>query len=123
MLDPACFVLAPGMTVRSLFPVLLCLVGQSFKDRRPTSEGRKAESVTYSPCTAGVSLSRLRVQRYADFSIPPNICGGFLKKLAKKVDFGLQKGKFGLPGEEIGGAEGEKGGEEAGEGGGGEEGQ
>ena len=33
-----------------------------------------------------------------------------MKKHAKKVAFGLQKGKFGLPGEEIGGAEGEKGG-------------
>ena len=46
-----------------------------------------------------------------------------MKKLAKKVAFGHENGKIGLPGEGIGGAEGEKGGEEAGEGGGGEEGQ
>ena len=85
MLDPACIVLAPGMTVRSLFPVLLCLVGQSFKDRSPTSEGRKAESVTYSPCTAGVSLSRLRVQRYGDFSKPPNLFDTFLQKTFRGV--------------------------------------
>jgi len=63
------------------------------------------------------------VQRYADFSIPPNICRGFLKKHAKKVAFGHKNGKIGLPGEGFGGAEGEKGGEEAGEGGGREEGQ
>ena len=73
------------MTVRSLFPVLLCLVGQSFKDRRPTSEGRKAESVTYSPCHAGVSLSRLRVQRYGDFSKPPNLFDTFLQKTFRGV--------------------------------------
>ena len=86
------------------------------------NEARGA-SVSQSPCDAGVSLSRLRVQRYADFSIPPNICGGFLKKLAKKVAFGHKNGKTGLPGEGIGGAEGEKGGDNTGAGRSGEEGQ
>ncbi|MBQ6432460.1 MAG: hypothetical protein IJJ94_00680, partial [Bacteroidaceae bacterium] len=80
-------------------------------------------SVSYSPCTAGVSLSRLRVQRYADFSIPPNICRGFLKKLAKKVAFGHRNDQLGQRGEGIGGAEGEKGGDNTGAGRSGEEGQ
>ena len=78
------FVLAPGMTVRSLFPVLLCLVGQSFKDRTPR-RGGAGESVTYTPCSAGVSLSRLRVQRYGDFSKPPNLSATFLRNFFHRV--------------------------------------
>ena len=55
-----------------------------------------------------MSLSRLRVQRYADFSIPPNIPEGFLRKLAKKVVFGQENAKMG----DEGGERGEKRGRE-----------
>ena len=50
------FVLAPGMTVRSLFPVLLCLVGQSFKDRTPR-RGRRRERDLYPLQRRGVPFS------------------------------------------------------------------
>ncbi len=51
------FVLAPGMTVRSLFPVLLCLVGQSFKDRTPRRGAQSGERDLYPLRRRGVPFS------------------------------------------------------------------
>ena len=68
-----------------LLPVLLCLVDQPFKERCRQTRG---ESTLYSPWRPGVSLARLRLQRYADFSKRPNLLQTFFQKTWKNMENG-----------------------------------